>query len=200
MQQSWNPTSEDLESLAEHVKKKREERLEDNSLGGWELIKFEKEERMNPVIEFNIATGNRASPEDSFLLQLKRIKQCAERLLEEAQELKDGVDKLDFEAVLDGALDVKYVLTNLLDTLEQYNFKVGEGWDDVCDNNSLKYTTDHATAWQWRKFLDGNEIKTVETDEGTFYSLMRKSDGKVMKFDDFPKVDLSRYVPEEFRS
>ena len=157
---------------------------------------------MNPVIEFNIATGNRASPEDSFLLQLKRIKQCAERLLEEAQELKDGVDKLDFEAVLDGALDAKYVLTNLLDTLEQYNFEVKGGWDAVCDNNDLKYTTTEDLAKTWLYQVDDEDIvlKTVERPYWTFYSLMRKSDGKVMKHDYFPKFDLSQYVPEEFSS
>lgn len=166
---------------------------------GFGGVRKEKEKEVNPVIKFNEVTGNRASYEDSTLTKIKRIQQVAALLLEEAQELKNAADNLNYVEVLDGALDVKYVLTNVLDTLSQYGFKVDEGWNEVCLNNELKYTTSWDLVNQWSKQCEvEHTIVTKEFEGELYYHLSRTSDGKVIKQVNHPKVNLKYYVPDEF--
>lgn len=163
------------------------------------LNKKEKEKELNPVVKFNEVTGNRASYEDSTLTKIKQIQQVAALLLEEARELKNAADSLNYVEVLDGALDVKYVLTNVLDTLSQYGFKVDEGWNEVCLNNELKYTNSLDLVKQWSKLQETKHDIVGNQFEGElYYHLSRTSDGKVIKQVNHPKVKLEYYVPDEF--
>lgn len=133
------------------------------------------------------------------------IKDKAKRLLEEAQELVAGAEIKDGVEVLDGVLDVRFVLEQLFNDLSHYGFHTTDAWEDVCDNNDLK--TSNNKDWMVRQMAlhtqrDGERkyyVDANEFDGQLWYCLKRFSDNKVSKPVDFERVELAQYVPKEFQ-
>lgn len=62
----------------------------------------------------------------------------------------------------------------------------------ILANNDQKYTDDKETMEKWKANLaEGTQIRTVEIDGKEWYSILRLSDGKVMKSFDFEEVVLN---------
>ena len=64
----------------------------------------------------------------------------------------------------------------------------------IIANNDQKYTTCFEKMLTWKADLtEGTQIKTTEVDGVEYYSILRLSDGKVMKSFDFEEVKLETY-------
>ena len=99
--------------------------------------------------------------------------------------------------MLDAVVDVLYTSLRLVSLLEK-RYDVMAGCKAVAENNALKYTESkyRVHQWQMQKKEQGNDCEVVATDVimgyeyGTFYCI-KNANGKVLKYDGFPNVDLS---------
>lgn len=61
----------------------------------------------------------------------------------------------------------------------------------IIENNNQKVTDDYEKMLTWKaNLVEGTQIRTVEIDGKEWYSILRLSDGKVMKSFDFEEVVL----------
>lgn len=151
------------------------------------------------ITKFNFVCGNKpAETPEEVLKQI--INQCT-FLLEEVLETKEAAYAGDWTEIADGVGDVLFVA----DYLRELTKSVGvdqDGVDDaICDNNMLKTTTSRELAEKW---LEGKDvacyIATTEYEGETYYTVRRKIDDKVVKYNDFPRVDLKPFIPNELQN
>jgi NTP pyrophosphatase (non-canonical NTP hydrolase) len=144
-----------------------------------------------------------SKPEDVYNGILRQYHIIAEEL----EELHDAAQEGNEQEMLDAVVDVLYTSLRLVSLLEgRYN--VMAGCKAVAENNALKYTTskDRARQWQMTKMEQGMDCNLVETDVFTGYDCgmeydtyycIKNANGKVMKYEGFPKVDLSVMLRKE---
>ena len=146
---------------------------------------------------FNKVAGKAPSEELAVLLQ--QIKDQATILLEEVLETKQAASGGDWDMILDGVCDVKFVASELVTQLESVGIDFNGAFEAVCENNNLKYTTSSELANKWliEQTEKGVQCHIHETEhEGCkFYVVRRNEDNKVMKHNDFMAVDLTSYIP-----
>lgn len=149
------------------------------------------------VERFNKITGKVPS-EDEFVL-IKQIKDQSTILLEEVLETKEAPDWIER---LDGVCDIWFVASELVTQLESVGINVKRAFKAVCENNSLKYTTSRELVEKW--YTWNTEVKNEQCHihesvyEGeTYYCVRRNGGNKVLKWEDFPKVDLTKYIPND---
>ena len=154
------------------------------------------------ITRFNHTVGNAPSEDTKELLQ-QIMNQCT-YLLEEVLETKEAAKNGDWIAALDGVADVKYVADYLPVLLESVGIQYKKAFKEVCKNNNLKFTTslELARKWQEEKTAVGIEtyISEVEYEGETYYTVRRTVDKKVTKFNEFPSVQLDRFIPKELKS
>ena len=135
----------------------------------------------------------------------KGMEDKAERLVEEAQEMLDACKAKDGVKLLDGLLDVRFVFEQLLNDMQHYGFKTVESFEDVCDNNDLKTSTNfNWIAMQQALHTQRDGVKNYYIDSNEFdvqlwHCLKRFNDNKVSKPVDHPTVELDMYVPNDFK-
>lgn len=149
------------------------------------------------VEKFNQITGK--GPSDDLNTLIKQIKDQSTLLLEEVLETKEAPDWIDR---LDGVCDVWFVASELVTQLESVGINAKKAFKAVCENNSLKYTTSRELAEKWYNWNTevGQEqchIHEYAYEGETYYCVRRNADNKVLKWEHFPKVDLTPYVPED---
>lgn len=149
------------------------------------------------VEKFNQITGK--GPSDDLNTLIKQIKDQSTLLLEEVLETKEAPDWIER---LDGVCDIWFVASELVTQLESVGINVKKAFKAVCENNALKYTTSRELVEKW--YTWNTEVKQEECHmhesvyEGeTYYCVRRSEDNKVLKWEDFPKVDLASFVPED---
>ena len=149
------------------------------------------------VERFNKIVGK--GPSDDPTVLTKQIVDQSTILLEEVLETKEAPDWIER---LDGVCDIWFVASELVTQLESVGINVKKAFKDVCENNSLKYTTSRELVEKW--YTWNTEVKQEECHihesvyEGeTYYCVRRNADNKVLKWEDFPKVDLTKYIPKE---
>lgn len=151
---------------------------------------------------FNYIVGNAPSEDTKELLQ-QIMNQCT-YLLEEVLETKEAAKNGDWVEVLDGAADIKYVADYIPVLLEAVGVQFKKGFKEVCKNNNLKFTTslELTRKWQEEKTAVGVEtyISEVEYEGETYYTVRRTEDNKVTKFNEFPSVQLERFIPKELKN
>lgn len=150
------------------------------------------------VTRFNHIVDNAPSTDTrEVLLQVARQTTF---LLEEVKETKDAALIHDWVEVLDGVADIMYVAAYLRDLLESVGCDVTGAFNAVCDNNDEKFTTSLELANEWKKEKEDVGVATyianVEYEGVVYYTVRRISDLKVIKYNDFPKVDLLPFIPE----
>ena len=152
------------------------------------------------VAKFNQITGK--GPSDDLNVLTKQIKDQSTILLEEVLETKEAPDWIER---LDGVCDIWFVASELVTQLESVGINVKKAFKAVCENNSLKYTTSRELVEKW--YTWNTEVKQEQCHihesvyEGeTYYCVRRNEDNKVLKWEDFPKVDLAKSVPKELLS
>lgn len=153
------------------------------------------------VNRFNAAVGNApAETPEEVLVQIQNL--CT-FLVEEVLETKEAAQRSDWKEVTDGGGDVKFVAAYLQTLLESVGVNFNKAYKKICDNNDEKFSTSKELVLQWQseKAISHPEIETyiAETEyEGeTYYTLRRKDNGKVVKYENFPRVSLEDCVPKE---
>ena len=154
--------------------------------------------RKNIAVErFNKIIGKAPSEDECVLI--KQIKDQSTILLEEVLETKEAPDWIER---LDGVCDIWFVASELVTQLESVGINVKKAFKAVCENNSLKYTTSRELVEKWYNWNKSDQgvdchIHGSEYEGETYYCVRRNEDNKVLKWEDFPKVDLSKYIPKE---
>ncbi|QBP33110.1 phosphoribosyl-ATP pyrophosphohydrolase [Shigella phage Silverhawkium] len=149
------------------------------------------------VVNWNMRCGNTPkvlySPE--YWESLKSQSLC---MLEEAKELIAAVEAKDPVETLDAQADLQYVLDGLV-FLSQHDHD--GAMKAVCHNNNLKYTDDYQEAVSRMFDIEkrtGDEcfIRQSIVEGKEWFAIVRKSDGKIMKQSNLPKVQLATYIAE----
>lgn len=119
-------------------------------------------------------------------------------MLEEAKELVAAVEAKDPIETLDAQADLQYVLDGLI-FLSQHDHD--GAMKAVCENNNLKYTDDYQEAVQRMFDIEkrtGDEcyLRLSIAEGKEWFAVVRKSDGKIMKQSNLPKVQLAEFIAE----
>lgn len=155
----------------------------------YSLKKFEKDIR-----KFNERCGNvDCTPEMSLAEVCSATLPQAKVILEEAKELLKACEEQDEQELIDGAVDTCVTTLRLLSLLGK-RYDLMKAAQLVMENNHLKYTTDVMLANKWAMKLDGSwsgfSIITTE-QKGTLYYCLKDQNGKIRKWEGFPKVELN---------
>jgi len=136
------------------------------------------------VYEFNDLAGNFNCVDGKSLEN-----QCM-YIQEELNETLEAIFKGDEVEVIDGACDLWVTVCGLMQKLEAMGFDVKTAMQRVDDNNLQKFpkSMDDVTY--------SPDFNVTRNDKYMRYVIKDQS-GKVRKFDNFPKVDLSDLVPKE---
>lgn len=150
------------------------------------------------VVNWNYRCGNKPVQvvDDRFWITTGNQMQ---RIIEEAKETQEAVVAGNALEFLDGVCDLFVVTSYLMEQAVAAGFDVEGALKAVCDNNDTKYSTDVevAQAGAMTHTASGTPCIVKATSVGgiTYYSIVRKSDGKIMKPVDFQSVDLRKYLP-----
>ena len=153
------------------------------------------------VSVFNNVCGN--APSENSAQILKQIENQCTFLIEEVLEMKEAAKLNDWVSVLDAHADIRFVRDYLDDLCQSVGLNTSKAFRKVCENNAQKYSTSKELVLQWQseKAISHPELETyiAETEyEGeTYYTLRRKDNGKVVKYENFPRVSLEDCVPKE---
>jgi NTP pyrophosphatase (non-canonical NTP hydrolase) len=152
----------------------------------------------NRITKFNHRAGKMPlGLNDSKESVWQSLKNQAERLVEEVQEVLDGVNNRDIQEVLDGVVDVWYVREWMDDMLEALGIDVEKAKHEVAMNNLNKITEDISLAKQTAKDY-GNCFVFIYNDKfTTYYTVLRSGDNKVMKLKNHVPPNLSQFIPLE---
>lgn len=121
-------------------------------------------------------------------------------LVEEAQEALEGATYSDKQELLDGVVDTFVILSKFIDMLEFAGFDVLGALEAIQANNDLKIYKTMIQALEVKDKLE--EVKdesfyvAASVYQGEDYFTVRRSDGKIAKAVDFPKVDLNDFIPK----
>lgn len=151
---------------------------------------------MEKVDWFNTIAGKppRTSLDDEWWLQMKNQ---AERVLEEAQELIDACIEKSLEKALDGVVDIVVTSLPLLPMAQAVGFNVEKGCDVVAENNITKITSDYdvAVTTAEKYGVDNCYIDNIEIDGIKYHPVKRYSDDKIMKPFGYKSVDILDCLP-----
>lgn len=149
------------------------------------------------VVNWNMRCGNtpKVLYSPGYWESLKSQSLC---MLEEAKELVAAVEAKDPVETLDAQADLQYVLDGLV-FLSQHDHD--GAMKAVCHNNNLKYTDDYQEAVSRMFDIEkrtGDEcfIRQSIVEGKEWFAIVRKSDGKIMKQSNLPKVQLATYIAE----
>lgn len=125
-----------------------------------------------------------------------QIRNQTERVVEEVNETLDAAIDEDTVGMLDGMSDILVTAIGLYQKLAQFGYPVEEALERVCDNNLTKFheTAEEAneTVQFYRDFIVETFVRMVTLNNGeVYYSVIRKSDGKLLKPKYYQSVDLS---------
>ncbi|WBF81406.1 hypothetical protein HNDCFFNB_00109 [Citrobacter phage BSwM KMM2] len=149
------------------------------------------------VRNWNLRCGN--NPKEPYSTEYwESLKSQSLCMLEEARELVAAVEAKDPVETLDAQADLQYVLDGLI-FLTQHDHD--GAIKAVCENNNLKYTDDYQEAVQRMFDIEkrtGDEcyLRQSIIEGKEWFAIIRKSDGKIMKQSNLPKVQLESFIAE----
>lgn len=127
----------------------------------------------------------------------KALEDQAERLVEEANEVVDGVKNRDIKAVVDGVVDTWYVREWMDDMLSTLGVDVEGAKHGVCKNNLDKITEDVNLAYESSVNYGNTFVYSYHEKDVTYYSVLREGDRKVMKLRTHVPPNLDKFIPVE---
>lgn len=149
---------------------------------------------------FNNLVGNSPVDPSDKEAWWEQLELQARLVLEEAGEMYKACKDKDIVEVLDGACDVKYTQSYMETLLKSSGIDFNEAFDEVCKNNSSKFTEDLTLAEESKELLlkDGVEVylEELQYEATTYYSVKRKVDGKVLKLKGHLSPDIKNKIPE----
>lgn len=154
------------------------------------------------VTRFNVICGN-APHMGTDYEYWRQLREQAERIYEEALELKEAAWREDMQAVLDGFLDVKYTNEYMEDLLVAGDVDTKKGWDIVCFNNDQKFTTSYSYAAESKEALEekgvGCYLDSTNYEGQTYYVVRRSEDNKILKLKYHESPSLEKCIPEIYK-
>lgn len=163
---------------------------------------YNMNEFYNEVDAFNYLKGWNENADYSPATMLQLIEGQLLRIQEELKETFKAHSEKDDVEILDGAIDILVTAVGLVQLLARTETDVFGAMREVARNNLMKFTEVLSEAEETRdhyEWVEGEdcEVHTVYTDDkGSIYAVLRKSDGKLMKPINHPRVELSKYLPQ----
>lgn len=165
------------------------------------MTDYTMEDFYDSVVLFQKIAGKDASYPDMSLDFVDSVYSQLLRVEEELKETKDALHNEDSVEVLDGAIDLLFVVAGLLRILERSGYNTTEAMKRVGDNNLHKFFNEVFSAIRTKSFHCDNGQKSlvhkVDVDGETYYVVKRVEDSKVMKPKGFEGVDLTDLIPDE---
>ena len=123
-------------------------------------------------------------------------------IVEEWEEACEAWDDMDDKEILKESIDILVTSLGLIQLLDRAGVNVGDALEEVALNNLQKFYEDvdkaNETCQYYKEKGVEAEVKEVyEDDDGVVYAVIRKSDGKLLKPQNHPKVDLGKYLKTE---
>lgn len=146
------------------------------------------------VYQFNEIAGNNTK---TTIQDFKAQQKC---LIEEVNEISEGLDKGDLEEVLDGVIDTLYVAIGMLHKLEELGVNANEAMKRISENNLSKFPAFSAEisdkTFEMYNLLGipinvSNKIVGLSHDE---VMVVRDNNQKIRKPHGFKSVTLSDLV------
>lgn len=151
------------------------------------------------VNEWNRKAGNTPAAPGTIAYWAK-IEDQSKRIHEEFKELFEAIQARDIKACLDGCIDLEVTATGLAGLLG-LNGSYNDAAKLVQENNDLKITLDKSKAENWKIYWEDNGVdcyvKETSIDDLTWYCVRRTEDNKILKYGNFPEVNLEPFVPTE---
>lgn len=147
----------------------------------------------NKVITFNKIAGNLTDkPTKQALLRQIAIIQ------EELDETREAVVDGDLTEFVDGIADVLVTVFGLLGMSERLGVDQEGALDAICDQNLTKFPMNRVEAIASAEYHQSQGVNTDVTyyNEYGRYVIRNDDTGKILKPENFPKIDLSKYIPE----
>lgn len=151
------------------------------------------------TVDWNIKVGNKTHP--AYTTEFERAFDLqASLVLEEIQEVIEASAVSDYSEMLKETCDVLFTLSQLIHLLEKAGYDFEGAYQAVIDNNSKKVFNSFYEACEAKEKLEERDdveyfVETNVLNGIPFYVILR-SDGKVMKGVDFPKVSLEKFIPQ----
>lgn len=151
---------------------------------------------MLKIERFNELAGKsyRSSIDEEWWVAMKNQ---AERVIEEAQEILEACDKRDVTMLLDGVVDVAVTALPLMPMAQAVGFDVSKANDLVAENNITKIVSDASLARDTAGRY-GEEycyIDNVIVDGINYYPVKRYEDDKLLKPIGYESVNISDCLP-----
>lgn len=147
------------------------------------------------VAEWNHKAGNIVQPVGSDEYFVSLFNQ-AKRIEEELTELYQAISKRDIKGIVDAGLDLDVVVAGV-NYLSGCNYT--DAIDAILNNNDLKiFTTEEEAEETAAYYISKGEdvyVNPFSTECETYYTVRRTSDNKILKYENFPQVDLTPFVP-----
>lgn len=139
------------------------------------------------IIRFNKIVGNPPVGIDGTKEAFwKQVELQASLVLEEAKEMYEAALNRDLVECADGWADVRYLNEYMETLLSESGVNTQKVKDMVADNNDQKFTASFFKAESGRDYHNllgvPAYVEQVEVEDGVYYVIKRKSDGKVLKF------------------
>ena len=137
---------------------------------------------------FNNLAGDNLTKQ-GFINQQKLV-------IEESNEIQEGIDNNDLVEILDGVIDTLYVTLGHLSRLEKLGVNVQGAIKQVCEDNTTKFPSEEETAVKTVLFYNSQNINVSHSynEEYKRYAI-KDSNGKLRKPVGFLPTDLTGYVP-----
>lgn len=153
------------------------------------------------VDAFNYLKGWNENADYSPVVMPQLIEGQLLRIQEELKETFQAHSEKDDVEILDGAVDILVTAVGLVQLLSRTGTDVFGAMEEVTRNNLMKCTDVLSEAEETRDYYKANgedcEVRTVYTDDkGSIYGVLRKSDDKLLKPINHPRVELSKYLSQ----
>lgn len=164
-------------------------------------IEYGMDEFYSEVNAFNYLKGWNENADYSPAVMPQLIEGQLERIQEELKETFKAHSEKDDVEILDGAVDILVTAVGLVQLLARTETDVFGAMREVARNNLMKFTEVLSKAEETRDHYKAKgedcEVHVAYTDDkGSVYAVLRKSDGKLLKPVNHPRVELSKYLPQ----
>lgn len=141
---------------------------------------------LNAVKSFNQTAGVKTIQD----FEPEATKLSVRLMTEELDEIVEAIEEKNRVEVLDGICDLLYVT---LGFAYRHGFanNLEEAFRRVHESNMSKFPVDALTAQETLKKYQEEGVEAYFEQEGEFYIIRRKSDGKVLKSKDYNPVNLT---------
>jgi hypothetical protein len=149
---------------------------------------------MQDNFKFNTIAGK------DNLLALEDLKDQQKLIIEEVDEITDGLAVNDATDVLDGLIDSYVTLAGLQQKLQNLGIDVNEAMKRIADNNLSKFCDTIQLAKETQlHYIDKGVETFIEYNQIYDKYVVKNTAMKVMKPVGFKSVDLADLIPAELR-